>query len=254
MFPAEWPLFAWIFNLSYLPIILIVYQRRVRQGVAHEGEAGVIAGAAVLVIGFLVSVPLSSAAVTLALQAQVSRVFWMLDILATVYVAVWLAGALTRRWGLRAAVAAAAIIAACSAARGWYVLAVDAQRPLVQASLPAGDWADAMRWLRSQPVSLNVLADPLHALKYGSSVRVGAARDTVIEFVKDGGMAMYDRPAALRVASRARALYGFEVLPEARLRALAAEYEADVILIENTRRLALPVSFSNARFTVYQAR
>ena len=152
------------------------------------------------------------------------------------------------------AFAAAAIIAVVSVARGWYVLVIDVQRPLVETTLRAGDWADAMQWLRSQPVSLNVLADPGHAVKYGASVRVGAARDTVIEMVKDAAMAMYDRPSAMRVAERAHALYGFDQLPDNQLQELAVRYEADVILVENTRRLSLPVRYTNARFTIYQAR
>ena len=38
------------------------------------------------------------------------------------------------------------------------------------------------------------------------------------------------------------------------LQELAVRYEADVILVENTRRLSLPVRYTNARFTIYQAR
>ena len=254
MFPAEWPFYAWLSNMAYLPIILLVYRHRAGRGVVLPGERGLVIGAGVFLKGFLVSVPLSSAGVTLALQAQVSRGFWVLDALATIYVAVWLADQATRRANVRWAFATAALIAAVSAARGWYVLTYDVERPLIEMSLPAGEWADAMLWLRHQPVSLNVLADPGHAVKYGSSVRVGAARDTVIEMVKDAAMAMYDRPAALRVADRAHALYGFEEIPEDRLRDLAARYEADVVLVENTRRLSWPVRYTNPRFTIYQAR
>lgn len=254
MFPAEWPLYAWLFNMAYLPIIVLVYRHRAAQRITLPGETGLVMGAAVLVKGFLATVPLSSAGVILVLQAQVSRAFWVLDALATIYVAVWLADQVTRRWNVRVAFAVAAVIAAFSAARGWYVLQYDVQRPLVEAALPANAWTDAMRWLRQQPKTIHVLADPGHAVMYGSSVRVGAGRDTVIEFVKDAAMAMYDRAAALRVAERATALHKFDEIPDDQLERLASKYQADVIVMENTRRLPLPVRFTNDRFTVYQTR
>ena len=53
-----------------------------------------------------------------------------------------------------------------------------------------------MNWLRAQPVNWHVLADPGHAWKYGSSVRVAARRDTLLESGKDSSMAMYDRDLA----------------------------------------------------------
>ena len=89
-----------------------------------------------------------------------------------------------------------------------------------------------MNWLRQQPASWQVLADPDHASKYGISVRVGALRDTVLEQSKDAAIAMYDRDIALRVAERREALAGFEAFGDDQIRAAARRFGADVLVVD----------------------
>jgi hypothetical protein len=250
LFPAAWPAYAWVTNLAYPVIVFAIYARRRRIGVVASGELGLVAGLILLVAGFLVSVPLTQLHVALAVQLQVNRVFWLLDAAVALYLAWWLVDDVGRRRGT----AIVAILAIVATGRGIYILKVEARRPLVQMQLPADAWTDAMSWLSQQPASWNVLADPGHAWKYGSSVRVAALRDTVLEAGKDSAMAMYDRSAALRVVERARALAGFDSLSTDQLRTLDARYDVDVVVEPADRPLALPVLYRNAGFAIYDLR
>ena len=54
-----------------------------------------------------------------------------------------------------------------------------------------------------------MLADPGHAWKYGTSVRVSAARDVFLEEVKDSALAIYSRDVASRVVERTAAIGDF---------------------------------------------
>ena len=47
-----------------------------------------------------------------------------------------------------------------------------------------------------------MLADPGHAWKYGTSVRVAGERDVYLEEVKDVALALYSRDVAMRVLGR----------------------------------------------------
>ena len=67
-----------------------------------------------------------------------------------------------------------------------------------------------MRWIRAQPIDAHVLADPGHAWKYGTSVRVAAERDVFLEEVKDSAVAIYSRDVAIRVPERMRAVGDFD--------------------------------------------
>ena len=96
-----------------------------------------------------------------------------------------------------------------------------------------------MRWLSRQPVTAHVLADPGHAWKYGTSVRVSATRDVFLEDVKDSAIAIYSRDVAQRVVERAAALGDFTTLTPERARALATTYDLDYLVTE--ARLDLPV-------------
>jgi hypothetical protein len=148
-----------------------------------------------------------------------------------------------------------ALLVLLAAARGTYILKVDTPRPLVTRALPADDWTEAMRFVREQqPKTVHVLADPGHAWMYGSSVRVAAWRDTVLESVKDTAMAIYDRESARRVADRAAALARFADLSDDELRAVAARYHADVLVVDRARAHAFPVLHENGRFVVYDIR
>ena len=88
-------------------------------------EGALVAGWVTLVIVFLISVPFQAHGLALAIQAQVNRVFWLLDVAATAYVAWWLlAGPLGTTRARRLAVVTTVL--ALSAIRGVYV--VDARR------------------------------------------------------------------------------------------------------------------------------
>jgi hypothetical protein len=89
IFPSDWSASFWLVNLSYLAVVIAIYALRRRREVALPRESGLVAGGAALVALFLASWPLMIAGVALALQLQTSRVFWILDFLAAIYLA-WL--------------------------------------------------------------------------------------------------------------------------------------------------------------------
>lgn len=251
LFPSAWPAYAWALNLAYPVALWLLYQRRRRLDCLAPGESALIAGLLVLVAGFLVSVPLSAAKIALAVQLQITRVFWVVDAVVVLYLAWWLADDVGRQRSVTWRRALVGLLAAFSIGRGYYVTAVEGQRPLAQWTLPANDWTDAMRWLRAQPTGLNVLADPGHAWRYGSSVRLASQQDTVLEQMKDTALAMYDRSVALRVLDRMTHLTGFEDFSREQLLAVGVRYQADVVVLERDRPIDLPVLYRNARFAVY---
>jgi hypothetical protein len=167
------------------------------------------------------------------------------------YLAWWL---IDRAPHARRQIAIVAVIGALAIGRGAYVLRVEADRTLVQPSLPQTTWTETLSWLETQPASWFVVADPGHAWKYGVSVRVGAHRDTLLELGKDSSMAMYDRDVAMRVKERAAALANFDGLDAGGFHALAARFGLDVLVDRRTRDLALPVLHQNADFVVYDLR
>jgi len=89
IFPSDWNASFWLVNLSYLAVVIAIYVLRRRRQVALPRESGLVAGGAALVALFLMSWPLMIAGVALALQLQTSRIFWILDFLAAIYLA-WL--------------------------------------------------------------------------------------------------------------------------------------------------------------------
>lgn len=254
LFPADWPAYAWITNLAYVLVLAVLYRRRVKAGATAPGEPALLAGLAVLVLVFLVSVPLTAARLALAVQLQVTRIFWLLDAVTAAYLAWWLVDDVAGRSRWRQGAAIVGAIAMVSAARGYYVLRLETRRPLVQYALPPDDWTDAMLWLRTQPVEWHVLADPGHAWKYGSSVRLAARRDTLLESGKDTSMAMYDRSVAMRVRERSAALTGFDRITTADVRALDAKFALDVFVTDLDRPFDLPVLYRNRRFAIYDLR
>ncbi|HKW02810.1 MAG TPA: hypothetical protein VJN96_23505 [Vicinamibacterales bacterium] len=251
LFPTAWPAYAWLLNLAYPVILVLVYRQRRARGVTAPGEFALVAGLVALVGVFLISVPFTAARLALAVQLQINRVFWLTDFFTMIYVAWWL---IDRAPDARRRIVIVGLIAALAVGRGAYVLRVEADRTLVQASLPDTPWIGALAWLRTQPASWFVLADPGHAWKYGVSVRVGAHRDTFLELGKDSSMAMYDRDVAMRVKERSAALANFDDLDAAGFRALAARFGIDVLVDRRTRALALPVLHQNADFVVYDLR
>ncbi len=249
LFPAEWPIDAWLINLAYPGIIFAIWRARVRRGLANPHERGLVMGLLASVLFFLVSVPFTVADVALAVQLQITRVFWILDFVAIASIAWWLTQS------SRTAMVVIGICLASSAARGYYLLEVDQpERQLVRIDLPDTPWMDAMRWLATQPSEWHVLADPDHAWKYGISVRVGANRDTLIESVKDSAIAIYDRTIAVRVADRVHSTSDYDQMSTDRVRMLDDRYTLDVAVVTAETVLDLPLLYRNAGFAIYDVR
>jgi hypothetical protein len=257
LFATNWPADMWALALLYALVPPLAFAIRRRRGLARPREGAMLLGLAALVALFVATLPFVAARVALAVQFQVSRIFWMLDLTATVY-AVWaLADGASPRaaeTGHRRRAAAMAVALVCAAAaRGAWVTAVEHPgRPVVQAGLPQDEWQDAMGWLRRQPLATHVLADPSHAWRYGTSVRVAAGRDVYLEEAKDTAMAMYSRRVAMMVAERIGAIGDFAALTPESARALAARFALDVLVTE--RSLDLPLAYRNTRFSIYRLR
>jgi hypothetical protein len=247
VFASTWPAYAWLFNLAYLPLILLISK--------YKNDARFAAPAVALFALFVASYSFTESHVALAVQLQVSRVFWLLDFFLALLGA-WLLvdSPFVRRtgWMPRAAIAAAALLAV---GRGVYTLSeAQAVRSPVQIHFKADDWTEAMTWIRSQPADWMILAHPDHAWLYGPSVRVAANRDVVVEAVKDSAISMYDRGVAMRTAERLAAVGLYDTLDAARARALGAKFGASVVVAETARPIDLPLLHRNATFSVYDIR
>lgn len=248
LFATEWPLSAWLANLGLLAVLWAAFLwRRSREKGTAEDRA-LVWGATALVGVFLITLPLVAAAFALPVQLQISRVFWLVDFVATIYVvaalgdAPWMTGSGRR--------VLAGLLLAVSVARGAFIVYVDhPERPLFEAHLPVSPWTDAMRWLAAQPKDVHVLADPGHAWKYGSSVRVAAGRDVFLEETKDSAVAIYSRDVAARVVERTDAVGDFASMTVASANALAARYQLHYLVTES--HLPLPAAFENSQFRIY---
>lgn len=249
LFPHEWPLNAWLLNASYPAVIFALYRRRAAQGRATSGERALVAGLLALAGVFLIVLPFTAIRVALAVQMQVTRVFWVLDFAAAAYVCRWLVDdwLARNRLGRRAVVA---VLLAGAVARGAYLLS-DGRR-LIAMALPPTPWVEAMAWLKQAPSDWHVLADPIHAWKYGVSVRVGAEKDTLVETGKDTALAMYDREVAMNVGERLAALRHFNDMNASDFRAVADRFGVDVLIVELAHRLDLPELYRNRQFAIYQ--
>jgi hypothetical protein len=247
IFPSDWNASFWLVNLSYLAVACAVYFLRRRRGVAMPREAGLLGGGAALVAVFLVSWPLMLANIALALQLQTSRVFWLLDFLAAIYLA-WLFAEAPRSLAIRRAAVAIAIAAAMG--RGVFVWGTEhAGSPVAQIGFPQDNWTDAMQWISGTPADTHVLADPGHAWKYGTSVRVTGERDVYLEEVKDLALALYSRDVAVEALRRIADARDFDSLTPEQLRALASRYDLDYLVSD--RDVDLPVAYRNEQFRVY---
>ena len=90
LFPDRWPAYAWLINLAYpLLIGVLLYVRR-RSGQLTPMQLGIGAGALILFLIFLLSLPFNAGRIALAVQLQIPRIFWMLDFLATALIVSWL--------------------------------------------------------------------------------------------------------------------------------------------------------------------
>jgi hypothetical protein len=247
IFPSDWNASFWLVNMSYLAVATAVYLLRRRSGVATTREIGLLAGGGALVAVFLISWPLMRAGLALALQLQTSRVFWMLDFLAAIYLA-WLFAEAPRSIAVRRAAIAIALIAAVG--RGVFVWGAEhAGNPIVRVGFPQDNWTDVMQWISKTPADTHVLTDPGHAWKYGSSVRVAGERDVYLEEVKDLALALYSRDVAVEALRRIADARGYDAFSPDDLRAFAARYDLDYLVAEHT--VDLPVVYRNAQFRVY---
>lgn len=245
LFILRWPAHAWILNLGYLPLIGWIYVRRQRAGLVGERERALVLGSSALALAFAVFLILQAMHIVLSFQLQPARLFLMFDFLATVY-AVW---ALAE--GFARARLAALLILAFSATRALYV-SVQIDRPVIQATIPDDDWGRAMTWARGTDRGSGWLADPMHAVLYGTSVRVAGQRDVFVEGVKDTALGIYDRAVAERTEQRMRELHDFQTLSAEKARRLGAEYALDYLVTEQA--IDLPLEFQSGAIRIYRLR
>ena len=254
LFPTDWPLWAWLANLGLPVALLVIHRWRGRLGTRTVEDRALVTGAMALTALFLVTLPLVAARWTLPTQLQISRVFWLIDFVTLMY-GVALVAELSRqprsRVNLRVAAAAMVVL---SIARGTFVMLSEySERRIFQVTLPASDWTAAMAWLAAQPVDSHVLANPGHALLYGSSVRVAARRDVVLEDSKDTAVALYSRELALRTGERLSRLADFDQLSSDRAAAVSRHYEVDYLVTAGAP-LSFPVAYENRTFRIYDMR
>jgi hypothetical protein len=246
IFANEWPLWAWMANLGLIGVLWLAHTVRVRRGTATLGDTGLVWGATALVAIFLLTLPLVSAHVALAVQFQFSRVFWIVDFLAALYL-IAAAGESLRR---TQAATLALVLLMTSAGRATYIMwSEHAERRLFQVSLGSSPWMDAMHWIADQPLDVHVAAAANHAFTYGVSVRVAACRDVLLEDDKDAAVAMYSRAIAERVVERRKALADFSSLTAESARELATRFGVDYLVTESA--LPLREVYRNTQFRIY---
>ena len=253
VFPtSSWGVGIWLALLVNPAIVVAVSAWRRRTGASSPSEQAIAIGALALFGVFLLSLPFIAARVALAVQLQTSRVFWQLEFLATVYV-VWVLAEAPWRVGsaqVRARVVLAILLVA-AVARGVYVLRIEHDNPLVAVTPRQTDWHRLGQWIAARtPPGAHFLVHPEHVFRYGSSFRVVARRDVLVEVVKDRAVAMYSRTGALRLQERLQAAGDTNVLDEGRLMALADRYDLDYFVTE--RQLNLPLVHRQGQLHLYR--
>jgi hypothetical protein len=244
LFASQWPAWAWIANVALLGVLWWAHAHRRAREHATAEDTAVVWGTTALVGLFVLTFPLVVARVAFPVQLQISRVFWMVDVIATIYVL-----SLVRRESAARLLAIALVVV--SIARGTYVMAIERpDRQLFALHLPESPWTDAMHWLATEPLNAHVFADPGHSWKYGTSVRVAAGRDVFLEDVKDSAIAIYSRDVAARVVERAAAVPDFPALTADDARRLADRYDLNYLVTE--AQLPLPIAYENDRFHIYR--
>jgi hypothetical protein len=252
LFPFAWPLDAWATNLVTLPVIVACWRVRAREGLTAARETPLVLGALALAALFVCWLPFNAARVAIAVQLQASRVFWMLDVLATVYL-VWAMAEGTGQPARARARSVAAVLIVLSLCRGLYILSVQfPDRRMFEVDVRHADWRGAMAFARTTDARSGWLADPGHAAAYGSSLRAIGRRDVLLERLKDRAIAMYDRETAMRVAERERALAALAWDTEDGARALARRFGLDYLVID--RELSLPLAHRSGSLYIYRIR
>ena len=222
LFPNRWPAWAWVNAGLVILVPVAVYRVRRSRALADSRETGLVAGALALAAMFLASVPFTAAGVAFVVQLQVPRVLWLLDLLAVVYL-VWALAegepATRSDQPSRRPALVAALLVAAAVGRGAWVMGVEhPERRALEVGIVATDWNRTLEWVRTHTSrETHVLADPGHAWRYGTSVRVAASRDVCLEEAKDGAFALYSREAAGRLSR------GFAPRRGSRVRGRAAE-------------------------------
>jgi hypothetical protein len=262
LFAADWPAWAWAANLGFLALLWWAHRTRVRRGIASREDEGLVWGATALVALFLVTLPFVIMKMSLAVQFQISRVFWLVDFIALVYVTAAVIetrgvgstdGERIRHQTSTRAVAVALLLLGVAVSRGAYVMLVERpERALFELSLSPSAWEDAMQWIAAAPGRPHVLADPGHAWKYGTSVRVSANRDVLLEEVKDSALAIYSRAEAVRFVERRAAVGDFGALTAEKATDLSRKYDLDYLVTEAD--LPLRLVHRNQRFRIYALR
>jgi len=143
-----------------------------------------------------------------------------------------------------------ALAIAAAIGRGFFVWTSEhAGSPIAQIGFPQDNWTDAMEWISRTPADSHVLADPGHAWKYGSSVRVTGERDVYLEEVKDLALALYSREVAVEALRRITDARDFGSFTPEQLRGLAARYDLGYLVVD--RDLDLPLAYRNEQFRIY---
>jgi len=249
LFPIGWPAFAWIFNLGTVILLAGAFVVRTRAGLVRDRERALVAGCFSLAAIFSTAVLLQYFNVALAIQLQPARTFWMFDFLATIFIVWLLAESGDARQ--RRALVLCLVVLAFSLTRSYYVLTELDRRPF-RLDIPDDDWGRVMRWARTTDKRSGWLADPMHAVLYGTSVRVAGERDVFVEGVKDAAIGMYDRAVAMRTAERMRELSNLERVTADDARALASRYDLDFLVTSAV--IDLPVAFTSGELRVYRLR
>ena len=251
LFPLEWPLYAWLLNLGYAPLVLWIFRRRRDNGVLVDAERGIMWGCVSLVLIFAIALPFNAAHLAIVVQLQIPRVFWMLDFWATIY-AVW-ALAEGATLSVRRSRMAIAVITAFSLTRSAYIRFVKfPERPIAEIGIADTDWGRVMAWARTTPRDSSWIAHPSHASLYGTSLRVAGERDVFVEGVKDAAIGMYERGVAIRTRDRLAEIDPFDRMTPERARALGARYGLDYLV--TAQSLDLPLAFADGALRVYRLR
>ena len=200
--------------------------------------------------------PFASARIALVVQLQFNRIFWLLDLFGSIYLAwllvespLWSRSKLAwLRKAPRPAMAALLLVLALS--RGGYVMFVERTgHPVLEANLAPSDWHEVMEWAATQPLGTHFLAEPDHAVRYGTSIRASGGQDVFLEIIKDTGIAIYSADIAHRLSQRIADLGDFKSLNATTALRLADQYDLDFLITEHS--IDLPETKQTGRFHVY---